>query len=114
MTSAGAVQVRAPRVNDKRVDPETGQRQRFRSVIACGWMSAPAQRSSTVNSSNDPPNPWRHSATDPQVLIPYWGLAVKRVVRLDRLEWVLDDRGGEGLLVSTLRASVGSCPERTW
>ena len=29
LTSAGAVQVRAPRVNDKRVDADTGQRQRF-------------------------------------------------------------------------------------
>jgi putative transposase len=37
MTAAGAVQVRAPRVNDRRVDPETGQRKRFRSVILPPW-----------------------------------------------------------------------------
>jgi transposase-like protein len=37
MTSAGAVQVQAPRVNDKRVDPATGGRQRFRSVILPPW-----------------------------------------------------------------------------
>lgn len=33
LTSAGAVEVTAPRVNDKRIDPETGERQRFSSVI---------------------------------------------------------------------------------
>ena len=33
LTSAGAVEVTAPRVNDKRTDPETGQRQRFSSAI---------------------------------------------------------------------------------
>jgi transposase-like protein len=37
MTSAGAVEVQAPRVNDKRVDPATGERQRFRSVILPPW-----------------------------------------------------------------------------
>ena len=29
LTAAGAVVVKAPRVNDKRVDPQTGERQRF-------------------------------------------------------------------------------------
>jgi putative transposase len=33
LTSAGAVPVRAPRVNDKRVDETTGERQRFSSAI---------------------------------------------------------------------------------
>jgi putative transposase len=37
MTAAGAVEVWAPRVNDKRIDPETGQRRRFRSVILPPW-----------------------------------------------------------------------------
>jgi len=37
MTAAGAVPVRAPRVNDKRVDPETGERQRFSSTIIPAW-----------------------------------------------------------------------------
>jgi transposase-like protein len=36
-TAAGAVQVAAPRVNDKRVDPATGERLRFRSVILPPW-----------------------------------------------------------------------------
>jgi putative transposase len=36
-TAAGAVPVRAPRVNDKRVDVETGQRKRFASAILPAW-----------------------------------------------------------------------------
>lgn len=37
MTAAGAVPVRAPRVNDKRVDVDTGERQRFASAILPAW-----------------------------------------------------------------------------
>jgi transposase-like protein len=37
LTSAGAVEVRAPRINDKRIDPETGQRARFTSAILPSW-----------------------------------------------------------------------------
>src|SRR5215467_7382907 len=37
ITGAGAVEVRAPRVNDKRVDAETGARQRFSSAILPAW-----------------------------------------------------------------------------
>jgi transposase-like protein len=37
LTSAGAVEVTAPRVNDKRADPGTGQRQRFSSAILPPW-----------------------------------------------------------------------------
>jgi putative transposase len=36
-TAAGAIPVRAPRVDDRRVDPETGERARFRSVILPPW-----------------------------------------------------------------------------
>ena len=36
-TGAGAVTVTAPRVNDKRVDQETGERQRFSSQILPAW-----------------------------------------------------------------------------
>lgn len=32
-TAAGAIEVKAPRVNDKRVDPQTGERARFASTI---------------------------------------------------------------------------------
>jgi putative transposase len=37
VTGAGAVTVTAPRVNDKRVDPETKERQRFSSKILPAW-----------------------------------------------------------------------------
>jgi len=37
LTSAGAVTVRAPRVNDKRVDEDTGERARFSSAILPAW-----------------------------------------------------------------------------
>jgi len=33
LTAAGAVTVKAPRVNDKRVDAESGDRQRLSSVL---------------------------------------------------------------------------------
>src|SRR5438045_5976595 len=37
LTSAGAVEVTAPRVNDKRTDPATGERKRFSSAILPPW-----------------------------------------------------------------------------
>jgi hypothetical protein len=33
VTSAGAIEVAAPRINDRRVDQETGERPRFRGAI---------------------------------------------------------------------------------
>jgi transposase-like protein len=36
-TAAGPVPVKAPRVNDKRIDPETGERHRFSSAILPAW-----------------------------------------------------------------------------
>ena len=37
ITAAGPVRVRAPRVNDKRTDPATGERKRFASAILPAW-----------------------------------------------------------------------------
>jgi putative transposase len=37
MTAAGAVPVRAPRVNDKRIEETTGERKRFSSAILPAW-----------------------------------------------------------------------------
>jgi hypothetical protein len=37
LTSAGAVEVTAPQVNDRRADPATGQRMRFSSAILPPW-----------------------------------------------------------------------------
>ena len=36
-TAAGPVQIKAPRVNDKRIDEVTGERQRFSSAILPAW-----------------------------------------------------------------------------
>lgn len=36
-TAAGAIEIRAPRVDDRRIDPETGERCRFRSAIVPPW-----------------------------------------------------------------------------
>jgi hypothetical protein len=43
LTSAGAVEVTAPRVNDKRTDPVTGERQRFSSAILPAWARKTAK-----------------------------------------------------------------------
>ncbi|MCC5582196.1 IS256 family transposase [Microtetraspora sp. AC03309] len=37
LTAAGAIEVKAPRVNDKRVDEATGERKRFSSAILPAW-----------------------------------------------------------------------------
>jgi transposase-like protein len=37
LTAAGAIEVSAPRINDKRIDPDTGERQRFSSAILPPW-----------------------------------------------------------------------------
>lgn len=36
-TAAGGIEIQAPRVDDRRVDPETGERCRFRSAIVPPW-----------------------------------------------------------------------------
>src|ERR1019366_4056436 len=36
-TAAGAITIAAPRVRDQRVDPESGERQRFRSSLVPPW-----------------------------------------------------------------------------
>ncbi|MDZ7912931.1 MAG: IS256 family transposase [Rhodococcus sp. (in: high G+C Gram-positive bacteria)] len=38
LTAAGAVKVKVPRVNDKRIDPDTGERQKFSSAILPAWV----------------------------------------------------------------------------
>ncbi|BCQ10559.1 IS256 family transposase [Mycobacterium heckeshornense] len=48
LTAAGAVAVRAPRVNDKRTDPDTGQRQRFSSAILPAWARKSPQVSEVL------------------------------------------------------------------
>src|SRR5690606_32971686 len=48
LTAAGAVQVKAPRVNDKRVDPDTGERKRFSSAILPAWARKSPQMSEVL------------------------------------------------------------------
>jgi predicted amidohydrolase len=53
LTSAGAVEVTAPRVNDRRIDPDTGERRRFSSAILPPWCRetcGPRTRSTVVPS----------------------------------------------------------------
>jgi hypothetical protein len=46
--AAGVVEVTAPRVNDKRLDPDTGERQRFSSKILPAWARKSPQMSEVL------------------------------------------------------------------
>ncbi|MCH9667826.1 MAG: IS256 family transposase [Actinomycetia bacterium] len=48
LTAAGAVEVKAPRVNDRRIDPDSGQRQRFFSAILPAWARKSPQISEVL------------------------------------------------------------------
>lgn len=48
LTAAGAVEVKAPWVNDKRVDPDTVERQRFSSAILPAWARRSPQMSEVL------------------------------------------------------------------
>jgi transposase-like protein len=48
LTAAGAVAVKAPRVNDRRVDPDSGERQRFSSAILPAWARKSPQVSEVL------------------------------------------------------------------
>src|SRR5277367_6806360 len=48
LTAAGAVSVRAPRVNDRRVDPDTARQQRFSSAILPAWARKSPQMSEVL------------------------------------------------------------------
>ncbi|MBF6422521.1 IS256 family transposase [Nocardia farcinica] len=48
MTAAGAVTVKAPRVNDKRIDPDTGARKKFASSILPAWARKSTQVSEVL------------------------------------------------------------------
>ncbi|MGE3658026.1 MAG: IS256 family transposase [Mycolicibacterium sp.] len=48
LTAAGAVEVKAPRVNDRRVDPDSGARQRFASAILPAWARKSPQMSEVL------------------------------------------------------------------
>jgi putative transposase len=48
LTAAAAVEVTAPRVNDKRLDTDTGERQRFSSAILPAWARKSPQMSEVL------------------------------------------------------------------
>ena len=48
LTAAGAVTVVAPRVNDKRADPDSGERQRFSSAILPAWARKSRQMNAVL------------------------------------------------------------------
>ncbi len=48
LTAAGAVAVRAPRVNDRRIDPDSAERQRFSSAILPAWARKSPQMSEVL------------------------------------------------------------------
>ncbi|KQH78927.1 transposase, partial [Mycobacterium gordonae] len=48
LTAAGAVSVSAPRVNDKRIDADSGERQRFASAILPAWVRKSPQMSEVL------------------------------------------------------------------
>ena len=48
LTAAGAVEVKAPRVNDKRIDEATGERRRFSSAILPAWARKSPQISEVL------------------------------------------------------------------
>ncbi|MEU4411292.1 IS256 family transposase [Streptosporangium sp. NPDC023963] len=48
LTAAGAIEVTAPRVNDKRIDEQTGERQRFSSAILPAWARKTPQVSEVL------------------------------------------------------------------
>ena len=61
-TAAGAVPVRQPRVNDKRIDEATGRRKRFSSVIVPAW----ARKSPGVAEVPHPVAPPKATRTNPR------------------------------------------------
>ncbi|MEO3798367.1 IS256 family transposase [Nonomuraea sp. B10E15] len=48
LTGAGAIEVKAPRVNDKRIDEATGERRRFSSAILPAWCRKTPQVSEVL------------------------------------------------------------------
>ena len=80
LTSAGSVPVVAPRVNDKRIDPETGERQRFSSAILPAW----ARKTPRIERGAAVAVPAR--AVDAGISCPRWGSssAARRACRRRR------------------------------
>ena len=75
LTSAGAVEVTAPRVNDKRTDPGTGERKRFSSAILPPWARKTPKITEVLvglppDGGDDPFVAWR--SRDGRLALPGW------------------------------------------
>ena len=66
LTSAGAVEVTVPRVNDKRTDPDTGERKRFSSAILPPWC----RKTPKITEYLFPPHSWTILALRERRLVP--------------------------------------------
>jgi hypothetical protein len=85
LTSAGAVQVTAPRVNDKRTDPITGERKRFSSAILPPWARKTPKVTEVL--------PLLYHRL---VLLVCWREVIASAVRSDHMRWaegLIDVRG---------------------
>jgi hypothetical protein len=79
LTAAGGVQVRAPRVDDRRIDLVTGQRIRFRSMILPPWCRKSPRwprccRCCTCTGCRPATSRrrWRRSSARPPGCLPRW------------------------------------------
>jgi len=72
LTSAGAVEVTAPRVNDKRTDPQTGERKRFSSAILPAWARKTPKITEVL------PLLYLHGGCPPGTSCPRWGSSLAR------------------------------------
>jgi putative transposase len=55
-TVAGAVEILQPRVNDRRVDPETGERAKFTSSLIPPWCRKSPKVTEVLRSTSWPPS----------------------------------------------------------
>jgi hypothetical protein len=68
LTAAGAVPVKAPRVNDRRIDADTGERCRFSSAILPAWArKSPNTRKRSPRSSTTPRCYWSSTGIPPSI-----------------------------------------------
>ena len=61
-TAAGGIEIHQPRVDDRRVDPDTGEKMRFRSALIPPWC----RKSPGVSAVLPLPDPDRHDRSDRQ------------------------------------------------
>jgi hypothetical protein len=108
-TAAGSVGVRAPRVNDRRIDEETGERRRFASSILPAWARKSPQVAEVL------PLLYLHglSSSDfgpalEQFLGSAAGLSASRITRLTRSGRATPSRSTAGRWPTPTTSTAGS------